>query len=347
MTTPHHTPTGSSPPLRRDTADRRAGAEVLHIAGLSAASGRSSPMTTSRCACAAATCGAAGPQRRRQDDPGLPARGTAAPARRADRVGGADACDPPPPAAGWRCKPQAHAPLDGLTPRAAIEIAARLRKERLNGRAAPPPRPSRTSSTSHSGWTVGRCRTGRGSRAACGAWPPSRWRSPPPPLCWCSTSRPATWTPRGGCCGGGAASRGCRGRGAAGDPQRRRGRAHRRRAGDPRPRPGGGHRDAGRAARRARRDLRLELRGAAQEPAGRGPRPRRAEGRQRSRRGHTDVLTISAQDASAAVAWAQALREVHAIEDYSLCPATLEDVYLAHTAPDPAGTDPSEETPHV
>ena len=95
-------------------------------------------------------------------------------------------------------------------------------------------------------------------------------------------------------------------------------------------------------------DLRLELRGTAPgNPLGTVRGLGAPTVRRRSRRGHTDVLTISAQDASAAVAWAQALREARAIEDYSLCPATLEDVYLAHTAPDPAGTDPSEEAPHV
>lgn len=48
------------------------------------------------------------------------------------------------------------------------------------------------------------------------------------------------------------------------------------------------------------------------------------------------LLTIAPTDAAAAVAWATQLREDEAIESFSLAPATLEDAYLALTADTPA-----------
>ncbi|MDA0566503.1 hypothetical protein LG943_19615 [Streptomonospora sp. S1-112] len=45
------------------------------------------------------------------------------------------------------------------------------------------------------------------------------------------------------------------------------------------------------------------------------------------------LLTLGAADAEAAVAWATALRAERRIEGYALAPTTLEDAYLAATAP--------------
>lgn len=65
--------------------------------------------------------------------------------------------------------------------------------------------------------------------------------------------------------------------------------------------------------------------------------------RRRVRAGRRVLMTLAATDAEAAVAWATALRSSDAIEGYALAPATLEDAYLAATTPadDPAMT-PSE-----
>ncbi|MDP3952293.1 ABC transporter ATP-binding protein [Microbacterium sp.] len=52
----------------------------------------------------------------------------------------------------------------------------------------------------------------------------------------------------------------------------------------------------------------------------------------RVRAGRRVLLTISAADAAAAVSWATALRSSEQIEGYALAPATLEDAYLAATA---------------
>ncbi|MGM7698510.1 ABC transporter ATP-binding protein [Microbacterium sp. A84] len=52
----------------------------------------------------------------------------------------------------------------------------------------------------------------------------------------------------------------------------------------------------------------------------------------RVRAGRRVLLTLSAADAAAAVTWATALRAAQRIEGYALAPATLEDAYLAATA---------------
>ncbi|MGY1552802.1 ABC transporter ATP-binding protein [Microbacterium sp. A588] len=52
----------------------------------------------------------------------------------------------------------------------------------------------------------------------------------------------------------------------------------------------------------------------------------------RVRAGRRVLLTLAATDAAAAVAWATTLRTSERIEGYALAPATLEDAYLAATA---------------
>jgi len=52
----------------------------------------------------------------------------------------------------------------------------------------------------------------------------------------------------------------------------------------------------------------------------------------RVRSGRRVLMTLAATDAAAAVAWATALRSADRIEGYALAPATLEDAYLAATA---------------
>ncbi|NDL56521.1 ATP-binding cassette domain-containing protein [Phytoactinopolyspora mesophila] len=52
----------------------------------------------------------------------------------------------------------------------------------------------------------------------------------------------------------------------------------------------------------------------------------------RVRAGRRVLLTLSAADAEAAVAWATTLRTHERIEGYALAPVTLEDAYLAATA---------------
>lgn len=56
----------------------------------------------------------------------------------------------------------------------------------------------------------------------------------------------------------------------------------------------------------------------------------------RTRAGRRVLLTLSKADAAAAVAWATALRASDRIEDYALAAATLEDAYLAVTGGDDA-----------
>lgn len=79
------------------------------------------------------------------------------------------------------------------------------------------------------------------------------------------------------------------------------------------------------------RDLRLEL---SLHPGGADPSedPRvPVPVARRVRAGRRVLLTLGADDAEAAVAWATALRSDERIEGYALAPATLEDVYLAAT----------------
>ncbi|RJL36003.1 ABC transporter ATP-binding protein [Bailinhaonella thermotolerans] len=86
------------------------------------------------------------------------------------------------------------------------------------------------------------------------------------------------------------------------------------------------------------RDLQLEL---ALRPDGTDPSEPPAGPplpvTRRVRAGRRVLLTIGAADAEAAVAWAAALRDSGRVEGYALTPATLEDVYLAVTAGAPAG----------
>lgn len=49
--------------------------------------------------------------------------------------------------------------------------------------------------------------------------------------------------------------------------------------------------------------------------------------------GRRVLLTVPEHDAAAAVKWASGLRDSARIDSYSLTPATLEDAYLVHTAP--------------
>lgn len=51
----------------------------------------------------------------------------------------------------------------------------------------------------------------------------------------------------------------------------------------------------------------------------------------RVRSGRRVLMTLSAADAASAVAWATSLRSADRIEGYALAPATLEDAYLAAT----------------
>ncbi|MPV35687.1 ABC transporter ATP-binding protein [Georgenia subflava] len=57
----------------------------------------------------------------------------------------------------------------------------------------------------------------------------------------------------------------------------------------------------------------------------------------RTRAGRRVLLTIPTDQAAAAVTWAGALRERERIDGYSLGPATLEDAYLSLTSPAPDG----------
>lgn len=92
-------------------------------------------------------------------------------------------------------------------------------------------------------------------------------------------------------------------------------------------------------------DLRLELQlppdGADPSEEDAGPRVLR-----RVRTGRRTLLTVAAAEAAAAVAWATAQHSGGRIEGFSLAPATLEDAYLAlttQTDPDPA-TDAAANT---
>ncbi|AWH92509.1 ABC transporter ATP-binding protein [Dietzia lutea] len=77
-------------------------------------------------------------------------------------------------------------------------------------------------------------------------------------------------------------------------------------------------------------DLRVEL----QLPPG-GPDPSEDHGPpvlRRARHGRRTVLTVSADDAATAVAWAVAHNADGRIDGFSMAPATIEDAYLALTA---------------
>lgn len=64
----------------------------------------------------------------------------------------------------------------------------------------------------------------------------------------------------------------------------------------------------------------------------------------RVRAGRRVLMTLTAGDAEAAVAWATALRASDAIEGYALAPATLEDAYLAATAGSPSDAEADPDT---
>lgn len=88
-------------------------------------------------------------------------------------------------------------------------------------------------------------------------------------------------------------------------------------------------------------DLRLELHvpadGADPSDSARDVRVRR-----RVRIGRRTLLTVASEDAAAAVSWATTLHEASRIEGFSLSPATLEDAYLSLTS----HSEPQEAT-HV
>ncbi|WP_159620933.1 ABC transporter ATP-binding protein [Ruania rhizosphaerae] len=68
----------------------------------------------------------------------------------------------------------------------------------------------------------------------------------------------------------------------------------------------------------------------------------------RVRTGRRTLLTVAASEAAAAVSWATAHHAQGRIEGFSLAPATLEDAYLALTEPAaPHATPTSEEATHV
>jgi ABC-2 type transport system ATP-binding protein len=82
------------------------------------------------------------------------------------------------------------------------------------------------------------------------------------------------------------------------------------------------------------RDLRLEmmLHPGGDDPSESAQAPVNAT--RRLRAGRRVLLTIAPDDAGEAVSWATALRNRDLIESYALAPATLEDAYLALTAAD-------------
>jgi ABC-2 type transport system ATP-binding protein len=74
------------------------------------------------------------------------------------------------------------------------------------------------------------------------------------------------------------------------------------------------------------------------DPTGEPPVPVR----QRVRAGRRVLLVVPADQAATAVAWAGTLRDAGLVDGYTLTPATLEDAYLALTAPDRADTTQTE-----
>lgn len=100
-------------------------------------------------------------------------------------------------------------------------------------------------------------------------------------------------------------------------------------------------------------DLRLELQLApgAADPSELATAP---PVRRRMRTGRRTLLTVVAGDAARSVAWATEQRARGLLEGFTLAPSTLEDAYLALTSPeatadspDPTRTAPHEETAHV
>lgn len=67
------------------------------------------------------------------------------------------------------------------------------------------------------------------------------------------------------------------------------------------------------------------------------------------RAGRRTLLTVPADEATAAVGWATRLRDEDRIDDYALGPATLEDAYLSLTSSEgrPSPTDGRTESAHV
>ena len=61
--------------------------------------------------------------------------------------------------------------------------------------------------------------------------------------------------------------------------------------------------------------------------------------RRRARTGRSTLLTVDADDADVAVAWAASQHASGRIEGYSLAPSSLEDAYLALTAPGGSADD--------
>lgn len=69
--------------------------------------------------------------------------------------------------------------------------------------------------------------------------------------------------------------------------------------------------------------------------------------RREVRVGRRILLTVPADEASRAVSWATSLRAAEHIDGYSLAPATLEDAYLALTTPTDNAATTLEEPAHV
>ena len=90
-------------------------------------------------------------------------------------------------------------------------------------------------------------------------------------------------------------------------------------------------------------DLRLELQPApgVEDPSELATAP---PVRRRTRTGRRTLLTIAADDAASAVAWATEQRARGLLEGFSLAPVTLEDAYLALASPG-AGADSSRPVP--
>src|SRR6056297_3086435 len=90
------------------------------------------------------------------------------------------------------------------------------------------------------------------------------------------------------------------------------------------------------------RELRLEL---SLHPGGGAPSidaaPTGVTMTRRVRNGRRVLLTITADDATGAVAWADVLRREDRIDGYALAPVTLEDSYLAATSAPPTQDEPA------